>query len=380
MNILHIDTEKGWRGGEQQAWWLIEGLLKRDVGHQIVAVPPASDFESRAREARWDVEQIPMRGGWDLAASARIRAIVRERKIDIVHAHTSHAHNLAWLGVARRGVAPVVVTRRVDFPIAAPGPLGFLRRLKYVHPDVYLIAISAGVRDVLVAGGIEAERITIVPSGIDTKRLEGNHDRSKVRSLVEADEKTAVIGNIAALTDHKGQIYLVRAAAELRAWFQEPGARPPDCEYSDFRIVIVGEGEERGHLEEEIERLGVEGHVRLLGWRDDVPDCLAAFDVFCMPSHLEGLGTSILDAMWMGLPVVATRTGGIPDVITDRETGLMVPPKEPELLAAALIECIRDADLRKCLSQEGRRVVEERFTVDRMVEGTLAVYHSATKR
>jgi glycosyltransferase involved in cell wall biosynthesis len=318
-----------------------------------------------------------MRRGWSFRAAREIGTLVREREIVLVHAHTAHAHTLAWLGVARPGLAPVVVTRRVDFPIGG-GLLGGVRRAKYLHPGIRLIAISSGVRDVLTAGGVPADRVVLVPSGIDPRRLAGSHNAEAFRAEIGAGPSTFVIGNAAALADHKGQIYLVRAAERIRQWFRNRSAG--SGQFSEFRIAILGEGEERSRLEAEIRERRLQEQVRLLGWRDDVADCMAGFDVFCLSSHLEGLGTAMLDAMWMGLPVVATRTGGIPDAVADDQTGLLVPPRDPEALAEACIRYLESEDLRKRLGAAAHRRIEERFTVDRMVEGTLEVYRQALGR
>ena len=136
----------------------------------------------------------------------------------------------------------------------------------------------------------------------------------------------------------------------------------------------MGEGEERANLEREIARLHLENVVSLMGWRSDIPDCLAAFDLYCMPSHLEGLGTSMLDAMYKELPVAASRTGGITDALQDGINGLLFPPRDPAAIAAALERLLGDSALRRRFAQQARRDVEMKFTVDRMVEGTLAIY------
>ncbi len=393
MNILHVDTEMGWRGGEQQVAWLVEGLLARGMGRQVIAANPASALERHARAAGWDVAPLRMRGGWNLSAARELARIATKHRIDLVHAHTAHAHTLAWLGIARNGIAapegetganalrsfpPVVVTRRVDFPIAT-GIFASLRRAKYLHPRIALIAISRGVRDVLVQGGVPAERIHLVHSAIDPSRLDSPPpERRKLRAElgIPPDKGTVLIGNVAALSDHKGQVYLIQAAARLRDRLSASGGGNGGT-VPDFLVAIAGEGEERPRLESEIERLRLADCVRLLGHRRDVPDCLAAFDIFCMPSHLEGLGTSILDAMWMRLPVVAARAGGIPDVIEDRANGLLVPPRDPEALARALETLFRDAELRRRLGESGRRTIEKSFLVHTMVEGTLRVYEKA---
>ena len=379
MKILHLDTEMTWRGGEQQAFWLVEGLLKREIGKQVIVANPESEMAKRAKERDWNVFEVEMRGGWNPKVANKIAKIARQNVIDLAHAHTSHGHTLAWMGLARRKITPVVVTRRVDFPVGK-GLFAPFRRAKYTHPWVHLIAISDGVKDVMIEGGLTPDEIAVVSSGIDPRRLQGRRDRDKIRKEIGLGPQTALIGNVAALTDHKGQIYLIQAAKRLRAWTQSLPDTISNEAFRDFKIILIGEGEDRPKLEAEIQNLGLENHVLLLGWRDDIADCMAGMDVFCLPSHLEGLGTAMLDALWMRLPVVASRTGGIPDVLIDGEVGLLSAPKNPKELADALIRMLESPDLRKRFSEEGRRTVERGFTVNRMVEGTLAVYRKALKK
>ncbi len=161
---------------------------------------------------------------------------------------------------------------------------------------------------------------------------------------------------------HKGQRYLVDAAAEVLR--HEP----------DARFIIAGEGELRQPLEQQIRHLHLEKHVMLAGFRPDVLSLHRAFDIFVMSSVTEGLGTSLLDAMAAGKPVVATRTGGIPEVVEDLVTGILVPPRDTRAMAGALITLLGDADLRARMGAAGLARVQAEFTAERMVEHTLRVY------
>jgi len=169
----------------------------------------------------------------------------------------------------------------------------------------------------------------------------------------------ATVGHCA---DHKGQRFLVAAAPAVLARFPEA------------RILIVGEGELLPTLREQARALGVEGRVLFPGFRTDVAALLRALDAFVFPSHLEGLGTSVLDALAVGLPVVATTAGGIPEMITDGVHGRLVPPRDPAALAAAMIELLQSPERARALGQAGRARVQAEFTADRMVEKTLAEY------
>jgi len=142
----------------------------------------------------------------------------------------------------------------------------------------------------------------------------------------------------------------------------------------DCAILVVGDGELRLPLMARAKELRVAERVLFPGFRDDVPAILRAIDLFVMPSHLEGLGTIVLDALCCGVPVVAARAGGIPEAIRDGENGILVPPKEPAALAAAILRVLADDTLARRLAAAGPPTVAARFTADRMTEGNIAVY------
>jgi glycosyltransferase involved in cell wall biosynthesis len=175
-------------------------------------------------------------------------------------------------------------------------------------------------------------------------------------------EGAPVVGNVAALTGHKDHATLIEAAGLVLR------ARP------ETRFVIVGEGPLRRELEARVREGGLAGRVAFAGFRDDVDRLLPAFDVFCLSSQLEGLGTSVLDAMAFGRPVVATAAGGIPEAVEDGVTGRVVPVRDPVALARALLDVLRDPEARRAMGDAGRQRFLARFTADRMAEETLRVY------
>src|SRR5262249_54160617 len=168
------------------------------------------------------------------------------------------------------------------------------------------------------------------------------------------------------LVPHKGQRYLIDAAHMVVQ--QMP----------DARFVILGEGELREHLQKHVHEHHLEKHVLLPGFRADVLGCLKAFDLFVLSSVTEGLGTSLLDAMAASRPIVATTAGGIPEIVDDGVNGLLVPPRDARALADAIVRALGDDALRRRLGSAGFARVNERFTVERMVSGTAAVYERLT--
>jgi glycosyltransferase involved in cell wall biosynthesis len=254
------------------------------------------------------------------------------------------------------GRGKVVVSRRVDFP---PEKHWF-SRWKYRQPD-RIIAISDRIARVLLDFGFDRDKVAVVHSGIDPARLEVD---PLPRRELGVPEEVPLLGNVAALVDHKDHATLLAAMPHVLH------------DLPNLHLVIAGEGELRPQLEAQIHRLNLGGAVHVLGYRKDVPRLLRALDAFVLSSKLEGLGTSILDAMACGLPVVATAAGGIPEMVVHEQTGLLVPAQQPEALAAAVVRIFRDCEEARKLAQAGKELVHRRFTVERMVEGNLRVYES----
>jgi len=177
-----------------------------------------------------------------------------------------------------------------------------------------------------------------------------------------------VVGNIAALVAHKGQRHLVDAAPAIVR------ARP------DAQILIFGEGELRPVLQRQIKHLGLDHHVKLVGFQPDILSLLGGLDVFVMSSLTEGLGTSILDAMAASRAVVATTAGGIPEIVVEGETGLLVRPGHAAPLAEAIISLLGAPERRQAMGAAGLARVREHFTVERMVDLTLALYERVAGR
>jgi len=175
-------------------------------------------------------------------------------------------------------------------------------------------------------------------------------------------EEGPVIGTVGRLVPIKGHEWLLKAAPRVLA------------EFPHATFVFLGEGPLLGQLQQLAAGLGISGHVMFMGARQDVPECLAAFDLFAFPSINEGMGRALIEAMAVGVPVVATRVGGIPDVVADGETGLLVPARDETALADALLKLLRDPARRQAYGQAARRSMDERFDVKAMVRAIDRLY------
>jgi glycosyltransferase involved in cell wall biosynthesis len=353
MDILHVDPERGWGGGEVQVVSLLRELAAR--GHRSrVAADPRGRLAREAAAAGIPVEALPVVNAIDLRAGVRLRRLVAGH--DVVHFHTARAHALAPF--CQRQGARLVVTRRMDY-VPRGGP--YARWLYNRAVDV-VIAISDGVRAALLRAGVDAKRIRVVPSGVDPAAVEAPPEaRAAVRAAWAAAPGDVLVVVLGALERRKGHAVLLAAAGRLDGL--------------PLRYIFCGEGSEHAALATAAAPLG--DRVVFAGFRRDVAACLAAADVVALPSLHEGLGVAALEAMAAGRPVVASRVGGLGEVVVDGETGVLVPPGDPASLAEALRGLAGDPAWRARLGEAGRGRVLARYTAARMAEGTLACYGGA---
>jgi len=354
VRILHVDPERGWGGGEAQVTTLVRELGKR--GHaSVVATPAGAPLAAAVATVGARVEPCAIRNDLDLRGVPRLRRLARDA--DVVHFHTARAHAMApWLagcGVRR------VVTRRMDYP---PGRGPWTALLYHQAVDV-VIAISEGVRAALLASGVRPDRIRVVPSGIDVDAFApppGARARLRADWGVAPDEVVVIL--VGVLEARKGHRILLDAARAI----------PPSLR---VRYVFCGAGSEEAALRARVAADGLPVH--FTGFRRDVPACLAAADVAVLPSLHEGLGVAALEAMAAERPVVASRTGGLAEVVIDGETGRLVSPGDAVALGRALVELAADPERRRAMGARGAVRVRARFSGAAMAEGTLACYGGA---
>lgn len=362
MFSLHIDTARSWRGGQNQVLLTVDGL--RALGHRAALVAhPDGELRKRAA-AGLDLIPLAPRTEMDLTAAWRLARVIRRLGPDVVHAHDPHGVAMAALALSMSTTAPVpplLASRRVDFHLKGNS----LSRWKNRQVACF-IAASEAIRQMLIGDGVPAERTVTVHEGIDVERVVAI-PAVNVHEALWLPHHAPLVGNVAALVPHKGQRYLIDATHRLMR------AIP------DARVVIFGEGELRDHLEHLVHEHHLEKHVLLPGFRTDILGCIKGLDLFVMSSVTEGLGTSLLDAMACARPIIATQTGGIPEVVEDGVTGLLVPPRDAAALAGAMEALLTDEPRREQLAAAGFERVRQRFTVERMVAQTLDVYARVTR-
>ncbi len=357
---------------------LLTVLGLRRVGQRaMLAAHPEGELIRRAPAAGADdVFPLAPRTEMDLRAGWQLAGLLREIQPDVIHAHDAHAVAGAALGMSlargrasavrqreaatgsirARGLTALIASRRVDFHIRRNA----FSKWKYHQVDRFICA-SGAIQAMLLHDGVRKDRTVVVHEGVDVERIAATSPLD-LHHAFQLPAGCPVVGNVGALVPHKGQLGLVDATAILVR------------DVPDARVLIVGEGELRGELERRIRHHHLEAHVILTGFRNDIPSLLRGLDLFVMSSVTEGLGTSVLDAMSAGVPVVGTRAGGIPESIVDGETGLLVPVRDPEALAQAMMRMLLDRGARHGFGEAGQRRAREQFSADRMVDETAAVY------
>ncbi len=363
MSLFHIDAGKEWRGGQRQSFYLARELKRKGYPLRFV-VQPGTPLHQNSAEARLPVSPLKMGSEFDVFAIVRLARAMKREKCRLVHFHDAHSVTLGSVAASLAKVPIRVITRRVDFPLKNK----YFSRRKYTQNVDAIIAISEGVKNVLVNGGISPDLIEVIPSGIDFTPFEDVISNDYLRNELSFASDDYLVGIVAHLADHKGHKYLIEATKILKEFSPK------------IKVIIVGEGPLRMELDKQSKESGVEDMVFFLGFRKDIPQILSSLDQFVLSSYLEGLGTSILDAMACRLPVVATRTGGIPEIVTHRKTGLLVPPRNPRALARAILKLYADRGLASHLGQTGYEVVHKKFSAESKADKVITLYKRLAKK
>lgn len=344
--IIHVASGREWRGGQHQVLLLARGLHRHGIDTTVVT-GAGTALAGRLQAAGAAVAAVAWTVGLDPRVAIRLAGLLS--RDTIVHAHDSHSHALADL-VTRLRPAPLVVSRRVAVRVRS------WRR--YRRADA-LIAISRAVRQRLLDAGVDPGRIHVIPDAIDPDDAAAN-DTGGTSAPRSADLPLIVC--VAALTREKGIDILLDAAALVRA------ANPR------VRWQVIGEGPERGTLEAQRHRLGLEAVVELSGAGASAATAFRDATIAVQPSRSEGLGSAVLQALALGIPVIATDAGGLPDAI-GQGGGLLVPAESPVELARAVQRLLSDSSERERLGADGR-VAAGYFSLEKLVERTVDVYRS----
>jgi len=354
MKVLHVEMGRHLYGGARQVAYLLDGL-NRFPGEHVLACGEGAEIVGAIRNPSVGIRPLPFRGDADLGFIGRLRRLIRSEKPDLLHVHSRRGDLLAALA-GRLENLPMIHSRRVDNP-----PRWADTRIKFPLFET-IVTISEGIRDVLVEAGVPAERVVCVPSAVDTGRYRPGGDEAWFRSEFGLAEGETAIGMIAQLIPRKGHEVLFDALPAVLE-------RHPQT-----RVLLFGQGPMEAELRTSVRARGLGDAVIFAGYRSDMARVIPGLDLVVHPAWMEGLGVSLLEAAACGVPIVATRAGGIPEIVKDAVNGRVIEPGDSAALASAIVDLLDDPARRRELGQAGRRLVLARFSVEAMVEGNYRVY------
>lgn len=352
MKILFVSEARNWSGGSNQM--LLTGLEFQRRGHEVtVAVPDDGYCYSKFSQEGLKCLPLGIKQDYDIASAMRLKAYAAACGADIVHAHHPRAHAVALIARHIGMKAPLIVTRRVIFRIRV-NPFS---AIKYRSPKIdRYIAVCNATKTELVKGGVRAEKISVIPSGVIWERFETAR-AARAAFEFKPPYRIGVIGHYSWF---KGHDYMVQAAPLILK------------EIPQARFVFAGRDTDK--LLPMAEKLGVASSFDILGERRDVPEILSTLHVFAMPSLQEGIATALMEAQAAGVPSVASSIGGIPDVMLDGKTGILFPSENPRALADAVIRMIKDEAARREMSAAALQRVRENFTIPAVSSRLLDCY------
>lgn len=369
MRVMHVLRATGVAGAERHVLSLLAGLRAAGLDAQLALLTarqtPTPGLEAQLQDSGIPFHSLTMSGHVDPTLLGRLRALTREGKPPIVHTHLFHADLYGALAARLERVPTLVSSRHNDNAFRRRQPWRALNARLWRMVDAG-IAISQAVADFAVeVEGAPREKLRVIHYGLQRTTLpqaDRQRRRRHLRCELGLEDAQPVLVMACRLVEQKGVSDALQAFAGTRADFPQA------------RLLIAGDGPLRARLQDEAAQAGLTGSVRFLGWREDVPQLLAACDVFLMPSLWEGFGLVLLEAMAQGLPVVASRVSAIPEVVVDGETGLLAPARDVPALCDALLSLLRDPGLARRMGEQGKNRLESCFGEERMVRETLALY------
>jgi glycosyltransferase involved in cell wall biosynthesis len=356
-------------GGGERYLELLFDRLDRARYRTLLICPEPGPFVRRMKERGVETHLIHLAPLFNPIALWRLTRLLAREQVTILQTHGARANFYGRIAGRLAGVPVIISTVHnslKDYEVRSLRRMLYSFLLRLTLPLVHrIICVSdANRRDLIDECPAAEARTQTVYNGVDPSAFPLEPDRQKVRQELGITQGPLLV-MIARLTEQKGHRYLLQAFPELlNTW-------PQLC------CVFVGDGELREQLHRLAVELAVEGSCRFVGVREDIADILAAADVVVLPSLSEGFPFVLLEALAMGCPIVASQVNGIPEMIENHKTGLLVPARDPQALAAAIQEVLSDPAAGSKMGAEGRAVVYERFTVDHMVANTTAIFEAA---
>jgi glycosyltransferase involved in cell wall biosynthesis len=369
MQILHLISSVGLFGAERVVIELSKSLKKTYHCEPIIGIirnvyNPHEEILEEAKSNDINYTIFGCRDQLDLKLAFSIREFIKKNKIDIIHCH-GYKSNFYGL-LASKGQIPSVTTNHNWLTSHWKLKIYCILDSIWIRFFDRIVAVSNEVKKDMLRYKIPEEKIRVIDNGIALDRFEKVVDAKNIKNQLGFEEKIRIIGTIGRLGIEKGHIYLLEAARQILDVVK------------DLKFLIIGNGPLRKQLEEKSEKLGIKKHVIFMGQRKDIPELLMAMDIFVLPSIKEGLPVTLLEAMAAKRPVIATRVGAIPKVIENKDTGILVEPKDVTGLRDAIMNLLNDPGRMNLFAREGFNRVCMDFSSDEMGKNYLKLYNELT--
>lgn len=354
MKILHLETGRHLYGGALQVAYLLLGLGDYKDCTNILVCPRGSAIAEQVETYADKLYTETIRGDLDLFFLFRLIRIIKKEQPDLIHLHSRRgADVLGGLAACYCGIK-CILTRRVDNPENR-----FFIKLKYKLYD-QVITISQGIKRVLVDQGLAEKDIAVVTSAVNLNQYRSREVDIKKRFRLPSD--SFVIGVVAQLIERKGHRFLFQIAPEILRQFPY------------VRFLILGKGPLEQRLKDQCEQLGIVEEVLFPGFISDLENILPGLNLLVHPAYMEGLGVALIQAVACGVPIVAARAGGIPEVVKDGENGYLVPPRNAKALLEKITYLLHRPDTARRFGENGIKIAENEFSIERMVRENHAIY------
>ncbi len=357
IRIIHIDTGIDWRGGQQQAYYLHQKLTERKI-FSLMICNKYSELFNRCKKNNLPVIAIKMFGEADVMAAFKISKICKKEKINIIQCHSSHSQTLGIFARLFNRNVKLFTVRRVDFSIKK----NLLSIYKYNTKLIdRIICVSNGIKNILIEDHIYKDKLITIHDGIPLNKFTKINRNFNLKKYYSIRENNIIVGTVAAFVGHKDYPNLINAAKIVLN------------QTENVTFIFTGTGPLKLEMENLVEKLGLARKIIFAGFRENIEDYIASFDIFVLSSKQEGLGSSLLDAQGAGVPVISTNTGGIPEIIEHNNNGILVEKEKSSQLAKAILDLVNNPERRKNLSKNALKSVGK-FSIENIVDNYINLY------
>jgi glycosyltransferase involved in cell wall biosynthesis len=368
MRLLQITASKVWRGHEQQIVYYYDEF-KNKIEHQVLLCTPDTHLSKIATAKKYNFQTLPFKSEYDLKWMKKINQIIIEDRIDVILIHNSTAHTMCVMSSLIYGwKTPMLFFRTLIKKVDT----NFFRKWKYNYKGLKkIVCVSEAVKSVLLSAINDHSRLSIVGSATDLSEFDNTQKKGLLHKELGLESNTKIIANISAFVPFKDHITFVNSAELI-------SKKIPNCIF-----ILIGKGELEQEIKNYVNLKGLNDVVLFLGFRKDIPEIFPEFDLFLFTSKLEPTGGVLLESYASMIPIVASRAGGIPEVIIENKTGLLCEKENASDFAEAAIKILTTQNLKIELVENGYKHLKANFTkeiiANKMLEEISQVYLNSKK-